>query len=246
MWPAVSVGRPPSDERGLPWVCGLPPENFVIMREAAVNSWMLRIGDVASYARREHGGARLARRVEGATGTERGTVKSSHRPSPMGPSETVVATTAGRFCQGLYQTEAFSTTAWQTPRLPGEDSSISARMACKSSLAEITGKSRTSAQPRTQRKTSGEGAGLFARPFRLGEAFRCRHSKQAGTSSDSQQRLRKSSIPNAEVSWRRLHQRNPANCLKIIRIAQGRQVTCVPGMGGQDPLRSLQDLQSLR
>src|SRR5271156_5985167 len=163
---------------------------------AAVNSWIYPIGDLASYAACAHGGARLARRIEGAAGTERATAKNSCQPSLLSPSGAVIATIAGRSCQGLCQTEAFSSAAWQTLRLHGEDSSISARMACKSSLAEITGNSRTNTQPRTQRKMSGEAAGLFARPSGVVEEVRCRHSRYAGSSRDNQQRLRKSSIPN--------------------------------------------------
>ena len=206
---------------------------------------MQPIGDLASYPRREHGGARLARRIEGATGTERGAMKSSSRPSLVSPSEAMVATTAGRFCQGLCQTEAFPTAAWPTPRLPGEDSSISDRMACRSSLAEITGNNRMNAQPRAHTKTSGHAAGR-SEPV---EEFRCRHSSQAGSSRESQQRLRKSSIQNAQAPWWTHYGHNWCNCLKIIRIAQTRQVTSVLAvvrLGRAKPLRTLRDLQRLR
>src|SRR5208283_529694 len=81
--------------------------------------------------------------------------------------------TAGRLCQRLCETQAFSPAAWQTPRLLGEDSSISARMACKSSEAEITGNSRTMTQPKTQKKMSG----CVARHSGRVEQNRCRHSK---------------------------------------------------------------------
>src|SRR5271166_4725375 len=113
------------------------------------------IGDLASYARQKHGGARLARRIDGATGNESRTEKSFCPGSGARPIGAEVAATAGRLCQRLCETEAFSPAAWQTLRLLGEDSSISARMACRSSEAEITGNSRTITQPRTQRKTSG-------------------------------------------------------------------------------------------
>ncbi|MGA9862927.1 MAG: hypothetical protein WBQ19_12495, partial [Terriglobales bacterium] len=82
---------------------------------------MQRIGDTASYARREQGGARLAWRIDGATGTETGRVKSSCHPSLLSPGEVVFAITAGRFCQRPCQADALSPAAWQTPRLPGED-----------------------------------------------------------------------------------------------------------------------------
>ena len=40
----------------------------------------------------------------------------------MSPREAVVATIAGRFCQRLCQTEAFSPAAWQILRSPGKRS----------------------------------------------------------------------------------------------------------------------------
>lgn len=167
---------------------------------------MQRIGDLANYARSEHGGARLAWRIDETTGGERGRVKDSSRPMLVSPIEVAVLITAGRFWQRLCQPEAFSTVDWQTLRLPGEDSSISARMACRSSVAEITGNRRISTPPRAQTNTSGHTAGLFAGlpvPFR-----RC-HSSHAGSSREIQQRLRKSSIQNARVSPTRQHQHNP-------------------------------------
>jgi hypothetical protein len=132
---------------------------------------------------------------------------------------------------------------WQVCRKARSDSSISGRMACRSSLAEITGNSRTSAQPRTQKKMSGDDAGLSIElPARLRaaiEKLRCRQSRYPGNSKDSQQRLRKSSIPNTQVfggdttTWwdylkiiKTLMSRTLLS--RIPRIAQGRQVTCVP------------------
>ncbi len=115
------------------WV---PCKNFAKTREIAVNFRMQGIGDSASYARRKHGGARLAWRIDGATGTETGRVKGSCQPSLVSPREAVVAITAGRFCQRPCPADAFSPAVWQAPRLPGEDSSISARMACMSSVAQ--------------------------------------------------------------------------------------------------------------
>jgi len=118
-------------------------------------------------------------RIEGATGKETGRVRSSCQPSLVSPGEAVVAIMAGRFCQP--PADAFSPAAWQMPRLPGENSSISARMACMSSVAEITGNSRTNTQPRAPSNTSGRVAGPFAGlPARLSEpveAVRCRHSR---------------------------------------------------------------------
>jgi hypothetical protein len=160
--------------------------------------WMRPTGHLAVYARREEGGARLARRMDVPTSAGRGSVGGSCLPSPTSPSEVAAETTAGRFCQRLCQTEALSPAVWETLRLPGEDSSISARMACRSSEAEITGNNRTNTQPRAQRKTTGRTDGLCAeffagRPETAANVLR-RHRRQAGKSSESQQRLRKSSI----------------------------------------------------
>jgi len=69
---------------------------------------MQGIGDSASYASREQGGARLAWRIDGATGTETARVKGSCQPSLVSPREAVVAITAGRFCQRAYPADAFS------------------------------------------------------------------------------------------------------------------------------------------
>jgi hypothetical protein len=84
------------------------------------------------------------------------------------------------------------------------DSSISGRIAWRSSVAEITGNSSTKAQPRAQRTTRGEVASLLVGRSELAEKTRCRHSKHAGARSDSQQRLRRSSILNPQV-FRRTH-----------------------------------------
>ena len=144
---------------------------------AAVTSWMQRVGCRANYTRREAGGARLERRIDGAWGRAIETIADSCQVSLVSPSEAAMATTAERFCPRPCPIATFSPATWQMPRLPGDDSSISARIACRSSLAEITGNSRTSAQPRTHRKTSGGTAELLPRRPRLGEALRCRHKK---------------------------------------------------------------------
>ncbi len=157
----------------------------------------------ATYARQEDGGARLDKGIDGATGAKSETEKSSSRTSRIRRGDTA-ATTAGRLCQRQFPTEALSPAHWQTPRLPGENSSISARMACRSSEAEITGNNRTNTHPRAQRNTSGRTDGLFAESSARGpettEQLRRRHNNHAGSNRESQQRLRKSSIRNAFVS----------------------------------------------
>jgi hypothetical protein len=57
----------------------------------------------------------------------------------------------------LTQADPFSLAACRTVRLLDADSSISARIACKSSVAEITGNSRTSAHPSANKHCNGLG-----------------------------------------------------------------------------------------
>ncbi len=85
-------------------------------------------------------------------------------------------TVAGSVCQPLCEAEPFSPAGCETLRLPGEDSSISARIACKSSDAEITGNNRTKAHPSVQTNTSVRAAGPFPRPS-AAAASRSRHNK---------------------------------------------------------------------
>jgi len=70
------------------------------------------------------------------------------------------------------------------------DSSISGRMACKSSLAETTGKSKTSVHPKSRK-----GRQPPNRVWLLGCAGLCCHIQIAGRASANQRMLRSSSIP---------------------------------------------------
>jgi hypothetical protein len=166
--------------------------------------------------RRERGGPRPEQRIDGATGSNRDTEKISCF-SIVNASAAVLATIAGRFCQRLCHTEAFSPHACETLRLPGEDSSISARMACRSSEAEMTGNSRTRAQPRAQMKTSGRTARPSVRLPEPDEENRRRHNNHPGANKDSQQRLRKSSITAAALERTRF---GAAELLQVNNINQ--------------------------
>jgi hypothetical protein len=97
-------------------------------------------------------------------------------------------------------------------------------MACKSSVAEITGKSRTNAQPRVQSRTRDCSALLVfeleQEPLKeLAEEVLCRQSRYAGNSKESQQRLRKSSIQNATADDESAAILPSCNYFKILRIA---------------------------
>ena len=70
-------------------------------------------------------------------------------------SRTALATAAGAPCSRLTQPEFLSLPACRTVRLLMEESSISARIACRSSEAEITGNNRTSAHPESQQTLQG-------------------------------------------------------------------------------------------
>jgi len=86
--------------------------------------------------------------------------------------------------------EALSALFWPTLRFVEGDSSISARMARRSSVAEITGKSTTSMQARESRHCKAVSLRPAAAPLEP------RHSQKAGKAKSSQARLSSSSIKN--------------------------------------------------
>jgi len=83
--------------------------------------------------------------------------------------------------------ETFSVLFWQMLRFVVGDSSISAPIARRSSVAEMTGKRTTSTQPRESRHCR-------AVSFRPAEPLEPRHSQKAGKAKSSQARLSSSSI----------------------------------------------------
>src|ERR1700689_3559104 len=92
----------------------------------------IRIGESGDYTGREAGGARPARSIAGAGGaqTERGS--TGCRPLPFTEKEVAAAIRAGGLCS--FQPEIFSGLACRTLRLLAGDSSISLRMASRSSV----------------------------------------------------------------------------------------------------------------
>src|SRR5580700_1009622 len=109
------------------------------------------------------------------------------QPSPLfaikGP---ILAAKAGGLCN--FQAETLSLLAWRTLRLLAGDSSISLRMARRSSVAETTGKRMTRTQPKASRHCSG----VNLRPAE--GVLEPRHSQQAGNASSSHARLSSSSM----------------------------------------------------
>src|SRR5208282_2860040 len=83
----------------------------------------------------------------GGAQTER--VSTGSGPSSFTGREAAVASRAGGLCS--FQPETLSWLACRTLRLLAGDSSISLRMASRSSVAEITGKRITSRQPKASR-----------------------------------------------------------------------------------------------
>jgi hypothetical protein len=86
-----------------------------------------------------------------------------------------------------FQAEGLSPLLWQKLRLPMGDSSISVRIACRSSVAETTGKRITSRHARAIR----HWIELTLR--RNWTPFEFRHSQQAGKASSNHARLSSSS-----------------------------------------------------
>jgi len=97
---------------------------------------------------------------------------------------------AGGVCNRLFQTEALSLLPWRMLRLLAGDSSISARIACTSSVADMTGKRTTSAQPSASQHC--KEADLSFRQMRVDP----RNAVYAASASSSQIRLSSSSIEN--------------------------------------------------
>jgi hypothetical protein len=135
------------------------------------------------YRRNERGGARLARLTAGAASTNKCRVGKACQPWVHTIKELAITASAGGFCH--FQAEGFSFPVCRTLRLPSGDSSISARMARRSSVAETTGKRTTSMHPKANKQ---------CRELTLREGLRPHHSHQAGTASNSQARLSSSSI----------------------------------------------------
>jgi hypothetical protein len=108
-----------------------------------------------NYPRRERGGARPTWTNDGLDETNQRTTPTSSNSTSGATSHTAFATGAGAPCIRLTQAELLSTLAWRTVRLLVADSSISARIACRSSEAEITGNSKTSTHPSASKHCSG-------------------------------------------------------------------------------------------
>jgi hypothetical protein len=102
----------------------------------------------------------------------------------MAGSQFIVAATAG-LCPRLTEPEVLSLPASRTARLLTTESSISSRIACRSSVAEITGNSKTS----THASASKHCSPLARRP----PAAR-RHSQYPGSAKNTHARLSNNSI----------------------------------------------------
>jgi hypothetical protein len=122
-----------------------------------------------------------------ATGTKH-KAEISNRPASGAGVQAILAIKAGGPCKRLTQAECFSLAACSTVCLLVAVSSISARIACRSSVAEITGKSSTTAQPSVSRHCSAVALrATRASPPR-------RQSQKAGSASNIHARLSSNSI----------------------------------------------------
>lgn len=142
-------------------------------------------GDLRIYARGGGGGARPVRATAGAEKNAGVEVATKCQASSAGIKEFEFDSRDGWLCH--FPGEAFSALFWPTLRFVEGDSSISARMARRSSVAEMTGKRTTSTQPRESRHCR-------AVSLRPAEPFEPRHSQKAGKAKNSQARLSSSSI----------------------------------------------------
>ena len=87
------------------------------------------------------------RKAQGLATGNKHKAEISSRPVSGAGVHATLAINAGGPCSRLTQIECFSLPACSTVRLLVADSSISARIACRSSVAEITGNSSTTALP---------------------------------------------------------------------------------------------------
>jgi len=138
------------------------------------------------YARGDRGGARPVRATVGAEKNPRVEVATKCQASSVEIKEFEFDSRDGWLCH--FPGEAFSALFWQTWRLVDGDSSISARMARRSSVAEMTGKRTTSTQPRESRHWRVVSRRPAMAPLET------RHSQKAGKAKSSQARLSSSSI----------------------------------------------------
>jgi hypothetical protein len=119
--------------------------------------------------------------------TDRAT-RSRSQVSPQGGAGSAALKCAGGALKSLFPEEWSA--AFLTVRVPGLDSTISWGVACRSSVAEMTGKSRTSKQVSTSARCSDLEGG------------RCRSQKQnASAISRSQHRFSSSSNVGSPLSW---------------------------------------------
>jgi hypothetical protein len=163
-----------------------PPMNCVKTDERSPFLVLQTTGDSRNYAGRESGGARPARWTAGVDGTDRLRDGRGSQPSSFRTKELAFAVNAGGLCH--FQTEALSLVICRMVRLLAGDSSISARMARRSSVAEITGKRMTSMHPRVSRHCRA----FDLRPARV--ALDPRHNQYAGSAKSSHTRLSSSSM----------------------------------------------------
>lgn len=172
------------------------PHRLRFEKQVTVDGLTQRTAIQRIYARGDRGGARPVRATAGAEKNPNGEVATKCQASSVGIKEFEFDTRDGWLCH--FPGEAFSALFWPMLRFVEADSSISARMARRSSVAEMTGKRTTSTQARERthcRAVSLRPAAARVEP---------RHSQKAGKAKSSQARLSSSSIRN----WSKVRKNN--------------------------------------
>jgi len=124
--------------------------------------------------------------MAGTTGADNRTVGNGRRLCPPTVTDFAVAAKAGGFCHR--QAKALSLLARRMVRLLAGDSSISLRMAQRSSVAETTGKRMTSMHPSAS--THCKAVNLRTSE----EVLEPCHNQKAGTAKNSHARLSSNSM----------------------------------------------------
>src|ERR1039458_2583656 len=124
--------------------------------------------------------------MAGAAGTHKLGEGIGCPPRSLTIRELAVAANAGGLCH--FQAEALSLLACRMVRLLAGDSSISLRMARRSSVAETTGKRMTSMHPKASRHCSAVNL------LPAETVLQLRHSQKAGSAKSSHARLSSSSM----------------------------------------------------
>jgi len=158
------------------------------------------------------------------------------------PSQRNVAGSAGAACSRVFARDDLSVLACRMLRLLAGDSSVSVRMASRSSLAEITGNNMTSRHPRAS--THCKEPNGWSVPSLLD----LRQSQQAGKASSSHARFSSNSIEEndnlANTHSQASFPESASGSQCDFRVLRPRQVSCEPAFLSMEPAASLWESRS--